>query len=605
MSNRRASATMPIRRMRRPPPAKRLWYHWLSALLGWKRNHSQAISTIMARTRRLPALLMPFYEGSPRVKSPVAGFGFTGLASLSFLRAAFALVGPVHLRVRARCARHHLLSVPAYDAEHPMLYAPEAGKTNLIGTRRRIYQDGRAQRAAQENHGRLDQPSTLQAPVSECLARSDLGCDEPCALWHDPVLEVAPQRNQQFPRQRHDADAAHAQSPGGETRLIPLTECAPWLEAQPQPGNPHDHGSHPAITRLADALVALALSAVVGRTHQAGERGELTPVTKVPPAEELHHQEPGARRADRPQAHQMNDPALGFGSRVLQPLATFGLKRPDLALDERKALSLALKLGLQFQGQGPTIPQSKRLEPQPSAALDRHSHALGDEQRLHAHPMREPLALQALQLPVKAPGIFLFDAWYANHAPAAALARVVANELREQALAVEPVGLHVAKPAAHLDTGSVHNLVLDADASQVPVQPEAVAARLVAAHHPGRGRHPEALLGLRYRLGELHQVCRRHRHLAALGTVAEGQPPSLVAQLQRHVQHRRRCATFRSMGREVHLLVSFSSRLRKPPEVTFTALHRIYPSTRPTKSRRCVRLRRRLGNWTAPRQGIT
>ena len=89
-----------------------------------------------------------------------------------------------------------------------MLYAPEAGKTNRIGTRRRIYQDGRAQRAAQENHGRFDQPSTLQAPVSECLACSDLGCDEPCALWHDPVLEVAPQRNQQFPRQRRQIDLA-------------------------------------------------------------------------------------------------------------------------------------------------------------------------------------------------------------------------------------------------------------------------------------------------------------------------------------------------------------------------------------------------------------
>src|SRR5258708_4308210 len=136
-----------------------------------------------------------FYEGSPRVKSPAAGFGFMAFASFSFLRAAVALVGPVHLRVRARCARHHLLSVPAYDAEHPMLYAPEAGKTNRIRTRRPIYQDGCAQRAAQENHGRFDQPSTLQAPMSERLACSDLGCDEPCALWHDPVLEVAPQRN--------------------------------------------------------------------------------------------------------------------------------------------------------------------------------------------------------------------------------------------------------------------------------------------------------------------------------------------------------------------------------------------------------------------------
>src|SRR6266568_1712957 len=42
-------------------------------------------------------------------------------------------------------------------------------------------------------------------------------------------------------------------------------------------------------------------------------------------------------------------------------------------------------------------------------------------------------------------------------------------------------------------------LVLDADAPQVPVQPEPVPARLVTTHHPGRGRHPEALLGLGHR----------------------------------------------------------------------------------------------------------
>jgi hypothetical protein len=34
ISNRLASATMPMRRMRKPPPAKRARYHWLSALPG-------------------------------------------------------------------------------------------------------------------------------------------------------------------------------------------------------------------------------------------------------------------------------------------------------------------------------------------------------------------------------------------------------------------------------------------------------------------------------------------------------------------------------------------------------------------------------------------
>src|SRR5437016_14235738 len=107
----------------------------------------------------------------------------------------------------------------------------------------------------------------------------------------------------------------------------------------------------------------------------------------------------------------MNDPALGFGSRVLQPLAARALQLRDLALDERKTLSLALELRPQFQGQGPTIPQSKRLEPQPSAALDRHSHALGDEQRLHAHPMREPLALQTVPVPGAGAWRLLLRCW--------------------------------------------------------------------------------------------------------------------------------------------------------------------------------------------------
>jgi len=79
------------------------------------------------------------------VKSPAAGFRFTWrFLAFSFLQVLFALVGPIRLTVRARVARHHLLSVPACDAEHPMLHAPQAGKTNRLRTKRPIYQDGPA-----------------------------------------------------------------------------------------------------------------------------------------------------------------------------------------------------------------------------------------------------------------------------------------------------------------------------------------------------------------------------------------------------------------------------------------------------------------------------
>ena len=82
-----------------------------------------------------------------------------------------------------------------------MLHTPQAGKTNRILTKRPLYQDGRAQCTAQENLGRFDQPSTLQAPVLDCLACSDLGGDEPCVLGNHAVLQVTPQRNEQSPRQ--------------------------------------------------------------------------------------------------------------------------------------------------------------------------------------------------------------------------------------------------------------------------------------------------------------------------------------------------------------------------------------------------------------------
>jgi hypothetical protein len=156
------------------------------------------------------------------------GFFYMAVSLVFILQVLFALVGPVRLTVRARIARHHLLSVPALLAGHPMRYAPQAGKTNRFGTKRPIYQDGLAWRTAQEIHGHLDQPSTLALSVrSVCRPSALHGCaDEACALWDQALLEVAPRRNQQSPRKRHHTDAAHPRASAGEAPLIPPTERA-------------------------------------------------------------------------------------------------------------------------------------------------------------------------------------------------------------------------------------------------------------------------------------------------------------------------------------------------------------------------------------------
>src|SRR5215470_6034038 len=59
MNNLRATATIPIRRKRLPPPPKRSRNHTLRALSGCKRSQLHANSVVIQRTCRLPALVIP------------------------------------------------------------------------------------------------------------------------------------------------------------------------------------------------------------------------------------------------------------------------------------------------------------------------------------------------------------------------------------------------------------------------------------------------------------------------------------------------------------------------------------------------------------------
>ena len=58
-SNLRATATIPIRLQRFPPPPKRSRTQQLSALSGWERTQRQVNSVVIQRTCRLPDLVRP------------------------------------------------------------------------------------------------------------------------------------------------------------------------------------------------------------------------------------------------------------------------------------------------------------------------------------------------------------------------------------------------------------------------------------------------------------------------------------------------------------------------------------------------------------------
>src|SRR5262249_41499797 len=74
-------------------------------------------------------------------------------------------------------------------------------------------------------------------------------------LGHLPPPQVTPQRDQQLPRQRHDADLPRPLIPRAEAALVPLAQGARRLPAPPQPGQLHDQAAHVLVARLADPLL--------------------------------------------------------------------------------------------------------------------------------------------------------------------------------------------------------------------------------------------------------------------------------------------------------------------------------------------------------------
>ena len=72
-------------------------------------------------------------------------------------------------------------------------------------------------------------------------------------LRPDTVLHVPPQRDQELPRQRHDADLPRPLVPGTEAAVIPLAQRAPPLPPQPQPGQLHDQAAHVLVVPLVPA----------------------------------------------------------------------------------------------------------------------------------------------------------------------------------------------------------------------------------------------------------------------------------------------------------------------------------------------------------------
>src|SRR5262249_56917150 len=109
---------------------------------------------------------------------------------------------------------------------------------------------------------------------------------------------------QQLPRQGYNADLPGPFIPGAEASLIPLTQGAAGLPAQPQPGQLHDEAAHMLVARLADPLLPLALAAVVRRRRQPDQGPQFLAILDRPPGKQLQDQDPRPPHPDGLQTQQ-------------------------------------------------------------------------------------------------------------------------------------------------------------------------------------------------------------------------------------------------------------------------------------------------------------
>src|SRR5262249_7639918 len=136
------------------------------------------------------------------------------------------------------------------------------------------------------------------------------------------------------------------------------------------------------------------------------------------------------------------------------------------------------------------------------------------------------------------PPVLVRDGRHPDHPPHLAFAAVVAAQQVEQLRRVHRVGLDPLAAAIDLDGAGIDHPVVDAPTRQGPVQPEAIAAGLVAGADRGAGRQPETCLGLGGLLGEPVEVARRQgAEPWLLGRLrGTGEQPFILAEFQGEVQ---------------------------------------------------------------------
>src|SRR5919109_967876 len=201
-------------------------------------------------------------------------------------------------------------------------------------------------------------------------------------LRHGARLKVAPERDQELPRERDDPDPAQAAAPLAEALLIPAREGTRRLIPQPRPGDLDRHRADVPVPRLGDPLLVRQIPALVRRGREPRQRAHFAPVVEGAPAEELHHIEPRALEPDRAQGQEPSDLRHGRIGASAQELAACRPERTQLLAQARELGPLPLQPGAERRGERRAIPGPQPWELRREAAQRRERDALAGEEPL-------------------------------------------------------------------------------------------------------------------------------------------------------------------------------------------------------------------------------
>src|SRR5258708_7431098 len=260
---------------------------------------------------------------------------------------------------------------------------------------------------------------------------------------HHAGFEISPQRHHQLARHCHDGDASYAPLDVAHPLAEPKGQIAVGLMLDPQPGEFDGEFAAAVIAGFADALVALAVPAVVGHSDQPEIAADLTAIVEAA----IEHFVDQPLPADRADALELSEAKGLFFRRYW---SGGQLRGPRVGFTDTQHLDhhtqpfvLTYNLLLELLRQRPPNPRAQISEGVEEAWLERHgvTDALRVQQTLDAIGVGGAFLEHALTLPVAPFAVLVFDRRYVHHAAHSRLSPQKSQQRAHQLFQIDAVSV--------------------------------------------------------------------------------------------------------------------------------------------------------------------